>query len=95
MLVQEIAMNYEQLVFDFFKRQEKTMSKNKYEDALVIANRVRSILEELNILLDAATREDIIIDLTVTKRDTKEVIANLYGSEALDITSKIQIKKEI
>jgi len=74
---------------------EKKMTENIYEDKLVIANDIRAIVEKLNILLDAASRENMEVNINIYRRQSTEQIGMLDKAEALELKPLVIVKKEI
>jgi hypothetical protein len=56
---------------------------------------IREIVEELNILLDAAKRVDMEVKFTITENKTQDVKAIIYNMEDMTITSQFYTKQEI
>jgi len=56
---------------------------------------IKEIVEELNILLDAAKRVDIEVKFTITENKTQDVKAIIYNMEDMTITSQFYTKQEI
>jgi len=56
---------------------------------------IKEIVEELNILLDAAKRVDMEVKFTITENKTQDVKAIIYNMEDMTITSQFYTKQEI
>lgn len=74
---------------------EKQMAENIYEEKMIIANDIRATIEKLNILLDAATRENMEVNINIYRRNSEEMIGVIDKSEALVLKPITIVKKEI